>query len=958
MRNNRRALYALLAAVSAHAMSVGTASAQPGAAVEEIVVTAEKRAASIQDVPIAVSAFTPETLENLQIQGGPNLVTAIPNVNFSKGNFTGYNFQIRGVGTKLVSATADAATGVHLNGVPLTANTLFEAEFYDVERVEVLRGPQGTLYGRNATGGVVNVITAKPIPAFEAFASVTGGEYDTLRTEGMINVPIGDVGGLRLAGTTLDREGYVRNLTTGNDIDGRSLWAMRATLGFDMGPNARTWLSYEKFEEDDDRLRSGKQLCIKDPSKTSVGGTPVNDPLIQGFLSQGCRSGDVLNSRDTVNGAATLGGLLGNLTGLITGDAFAGKRVPQDLRTIEAAFDPIYRADQEILSFNFEWDITDALTLTWLSSHNTQSVFSNEDYNKVAAAAPFNAIPAPPFNILFPGGVVNDPQLGASNQFRTYDISRSSSEQTTSELRLQSSFDGPLNFNVGGIVIDYETVTDYYVFSNTLTAFAQIQNFLASLGQPGLAVPIDVSNPNGGSIVQRVNNSGRNYFLSRTPYRLDAHAVFGELYWDVTDTLKLTAGLRHTNDEKEVINNLTTLLAPVGRLPLELTAPENAYLTDPSQPRARVEFKETTGRFGADWSPNLGFTDDTLIYAFYSKGYKGGGINPPPAFGVPPVQPTYDPEFVNAIEIGTKNTLLQGRLQVNLTGFLYDYEGYQVSKIVNRTSLNENVDAEIQGIELETQWAPTDRLLFFLNAGFLNTEITGGESVDSLDRTQGRAGLSVLKDANAANCVVPTAALATLVALQNSGAAVVPINPANPGAGLRPLTGADFLGVCSGAFAGFSQAGNPFGIAVGSLARNPAGAPYTGTNVGDGVPVNLSGKELPNSPEWTISIGGEYTQPLGGPWELSFRGDYYYQGESYARIYNTIADRLPEWDNLNLSVALANTAQNFEIRAFVRNVLDEEVVTDKYLTDDSSGLFTNVFLLEPRIWGVTASKRF
>jgi hypothetical protein len=83
-------------------------------------------------------------------------------VNFSKGNFTGYNFQIRGIGSKLVSGSGDAGTGIHLNNAPLIANNLFETEFYDVERVEVLRGPQGTLYGRNATGGVVNLLTAKP----------------------------------------------------------------------------------------------------------------------------------------------------------------------------------------------------------------------------------------------------------------------------------------------------------------------------------------------------------------------------------------------------------------------------------------------------------------------------------------------------------------------------------------------------------------------------------------------------------------------------------------------------------------------------------------------------------------------------------------------------------------------------------------------------------------------------
>jgi len=109
--------------------------------IEELVVTAQKKEESIQDVPIAVSAFSQDSLQKQKIDGGPNLVLAIPNVNFSKGNFTGYNFQIRGVGSKLVAGSGDAGTGIHLNNAPLTANNLFETEFYDVERVEVLRPP-------------------------------------------------------------------------------------------------------------------------------------------------------------------------------------------------------------------------------------------------------------------------------------------------------------------------------------------------------------------------------------------------------------------------------------------------------------------------------------------------------------------------------------------------------------------------------------------------------------------------------------------------------------------------------------------------------------------------------------------------------------------------------------------------------------------------------------------------
>src|SRR5690242_3993528 len=121
-------------------------AAGDGAEVEALIVTAQKREEDIQVVPIAISAFTQESLDQQKIEGGFDLLKAIPNVTFSKNNFTSYNFSIRGVGTKAVSATTDPGVAVAFNNTTLMQNRLFEQEYFDLERVEVLRGPQGTLY--------------------------------------------------------------------------------------------------------------------------------------------------------------------------------------------------------------------------------------------------------------------------------------------------------------------------------------------------------------------------------------------------------------------------------------------------------------------------------------------------------------------------------------------------------------------------------------------------------------------------------------------------------------------------------------------------------------------------------------------------------------------------------------------------------------------------------------------
>ena len=900
-------------AVAAVAMPAFAQDAAPKAAstgIEELVVTAQKREEAIQDVPIAVSAFSQDSLEKAKIDGGPNLQLAIPNVAFSKGNFTGFNFQIRGVGSKLVAASGDAGTGIHLNNVPLTASNLFEAEFYDVERVEVLRGPQGTLYGRNATGGVVNVMTAKPVDHFAANIKGELGNFNTQKVRGMLNVPLGDKVALRVAGSLLKRDGFGKNLVTGNNIDDRDLYAVRTTVSFNPTEKFSSYVMWEHFQEDDSRSRVGKQYCVKD---TGPAGMPYStnatvSTFQHGFLSQGCKETSVYapGALGTPNSSATLGGLLGNLTGLITGDAYAGKMQSTDLRDIESLKDPIYRAKTDVANFQMSYDLTDDLTLTSLTGYSKGSIFSRADYNRVAPINTLNAIPG-----ISPGGVFNDPQVGPSNKFATFDISSADSKQWSQELRLQSAYAGPLNFNIGAIALDFKSDSDYYVFGNTLTAYSAILN-------GGKPCPINTAScvyidPN-----PTPTGDGHNYYDNRTPYHLKSKAAFGEVYYEISPTFKLTGGLRYTHDRKQT----TTL-------PVVLLAPGSGHPIDTVTPIQIADFKEMTGRFGFDWKPDLAMTDSSLIYAFYSRGYKAGGMNPPQsaASALAAVKTTFDPEFVSSFEVGMKNTMLDGSLILNATVFHYDYTGYQVSKIVNRTSVNENIDAKIQGLELESIWEPINHLRFNASLGLLKTEIGDASSIDVFNRTQGNPNLVVIKASNASNCTASKAGVQGLMGLINAGA-------------LAPTT---MLGVCSGAFTGAANPLKAYGIDI----------PFS-----DGISKNLKGNELPNSPKATLSVGAQYTFELPAGWGGTIRGDYYHQGQSYSRIYNSFADRIDSWENVNASLQISNPSNGIQVEAYVKNLLDDAPITDLYLTDDSSGLFRNGFLLEPRTFGVSIQKSF
>ena len=637
---------ALLAGASAMALGVLPAQAQD---VERklgtVLVTTQKAEESIQDVPIAVSAFDEDALEKLKLDGGPDLTKSIPNVAFAKGNFTGYNFKIRGIGADLVAQSGDAGVGVHQNDVPLTANRLFEAEFFDLERVEVLRGPQGTLYGRNATGGVVNVITAKPVlEEFQANARLTYGNYNTFKGKGMINLPLGETAALRLAGSYLSRDGFADNTVTGEDIDGRDLYGLRATFAWEPTDRLRTWVSIDHFEEDDNRLRVGKQLCSKDPLLAEFSGIPIG-PADAIYTSLGCQEAPLSESFDRVNSAATLGGGLGITAGLLSGDAFT-EPVNRDLRKIESAFDPIYQADQTLYEWKGEFDLTDSLTATYLGSYSESSILSIEDYNKVTPNNPFNTTGFPlgdpalqgVYDALFPGGVVNDPQLGVSNEFSTFDLSGGSSEQTTHEIRLQSAFDGMFNFNIGAIAVDFEAIDPsdptegYYVFSNTLTALTQLNNALGGAIFGG-EVPLDTAGEQPSLFNTSLDGLGGNYFRSLSPYELESFALFGEAYFDVTDELTFTLGLRYTDDEKSQDNIPTYLFTPAAAIqaggPIAPAPVPGADADNAGDGTYNVSFEEVTGRGVVDWTPNLDFTEDTLVFASYSRGYKGGGINPP-----------------------------------------------------------------------------------------------------------------------------------------------------------------------------------------------------------------------------------------------------------------------------------------------------------------------------------------
>jgi outer membrane receptor protein involved in Fe transport len=1002
------------------------------AQIETVVVTAEKRAEDVQTVPIAVTAYSSEDLKAHQVTEFKDLQFSTPNVSYTKGNFTGSNFQIRGIGITAVGYDAESGVAVHMDDVFLASPPLSEASFYDLERVEVLRGPQSTLFGRGATGGAVNIITHRPdLSELSGEAEASYGNYNASQIRGYINIPIvTDELAVRLAGDWTRHDGYVKNIFDNSDIDSQDTYSLRGSVRWQPTANTTIDLIGAYSHEADSKMRSRKQLCSSDPTGT-LGCLP--DSLTNGVTNLNASLATIASSRQGLagfggsiaqalvaagalpNNPAVISGFVGNFANMGLFDlsqqpippAPANVLNPPNLRQVNSDFAPVYHARDEFVALNVKQHLADWLDATFVAGYDYHATFSQQSYNSVAGQ-PFNPVTlatakatlnglltsfggpayaahyAPYLSTpgMLPVSGIGGLGLASGNikeflpNVSAYDQSDDYSKQNSYELRFNSSFDGPLNFLLAGYYLKQETHGDYFVMANTFDyPFLAVGSILGALQNPTGCLPQGCINPG------YYHNDG-------TDNRLESKAVFGEVYYDIVpDTLKLTVGARYTVDSKDQIGRIFIFpgVVPIGT-PTEQAAAEylvGAGLKDfdcsnGTQPGAgcpaatplgpndlyqvnSVSFKKWTGRAVLNWTPKLDFTDQTTVYASYARGYKAGGFNPgvQPGLGIPP---SYQPEGIDAFEVGTKNLLLNSTLQANISAWYYNYESLQVSAIVANTSVNQNISARLWGLEGEFMYVPDDNWQFNLNIGHTNSSIGDVSLIDQRNLTNGRSDVVLIKDATLAasigqNCVLYMTGGQTLSPADNPA-----FQAAAAGAGLGGLFFAPPGG--SKAIAAHGVAQTNFGSCNQDLAPllNAFGYsevdPTNGANKSDGVHVPLKGNELQNTPPWTISIGAQYTMPLDNGYNIVPRVDFYWQADMWGSIFNTSADAIGSWEMTNAQITLNAPENKWYVAAYVKNVFDEANITGEYLTSATSGLYTNIFLTDPRTFGIRVGAHF
>jgi outer membrane receptor protein involved in Fe transport len=480
------------------------------------------------------------------------------------------------------------------------------------------------------------------------------------------------------------------------------------------------------------------------------------------------------------------------------------------------------------------------------------------------------------------------------------------------------------------------------------------------------------------------------------PYELERKGVFAQVYIDVNEDTQITLGARWNESDKSVADaqqflnsiilaggssvgdpvtaaiqrtdpNLGLVfagLAPPALQPIPAPGEQRALTGNPTS----FSEEEITYKAGIDWTPDLEATDSTLIYASISRGYRPGLFNPP----VDPqlfagVNPQADPEFIDAFEIGMKNVLNDNTLIANFSAFYYDYQGLQVSKIIARTSVNENIDAEMTGLEAELAWSPSQVPGLKIDAqfSFLDTEVANGTTSlnphDLTGRGLGDTQGWVLKDIGTGS----TCGFTKQQLLAGIGGGVL---NANPAAGaldvyLLPKT----LSVNNFDSADPSGLMDPlaqiFGMgALPTLGNcNAMATKLTAAGLGGfyEVEYDLGGNELTNAPKATAHIGIEYTADFtDSNLQVISRLDYYWQDSMWTRLYNSTRDGIDSWDVINAQVILKPTNSDFYARLWVQNLADDDNQTGAYFTDPSSGQFRNDFYMEPRMFGISIGAKF
>ncbi|MDC1475132.1 TonB-dependent receptor [Gammaproteobacteria bacterium] len=925
--------------------------------VEEVVVTALRKETNLQDTAITITAISSDDMELKQLENFEDLQFAVPTLTFGKGAYSGAGISLRGIGNFAVGNASSNAIGYFWNGQTASQSGLYEAEFFDVERVEVLRGPQGTLFGSGTTGGAVQMITVRPNAEFGGNLKADLADFDSTRLSGAVNLPLSDNLRSRFAFASLKRGGFVTNNYNGQELDGRNTMAGRASFEYDYSDDTVMTLIYEQTKTDDNRLRAARQFCKAD---TFFGCSPLERGM------------------DAIESPGSYGHWVPYLQ-FQNPDLATGiyRNNPSDsIRTVDLDFAPEHTAKLQSTLFEIDSALSDTMNMVFTYSYHTRNYFDAADYDHSVSVVPYQMGPITT-NL---GKDSNSGYAGIGTRTYTSDqaveFSTNESEWSQTELRFSSDYDGAFNFTAGlyhetiGSETDFRITAPYMsywgdtstgpicaIFSYTCGLGGApfwspfFSGLAAAAGQaPGLiAAGIITPAQAQGYVLNAAATAGaaagvpaladwQSMYHNDSNLNRDSTAVYGEMYFDFSDVTRLTLGGRYS--EYRIHDYaFSSLLDLQG----QAVGVYNGVQPDPIH---RIfEGDKFTYKVGLDHSLN----DNSLLYATYSTGFKPGGSNPTDAEDGGPS--LYDPEIVNVFEVGMKNTLMDGRLQLNLSAYHNELEGLQLSKIVRRSSINENADATITGVEAEFTFFVTNTLMI---DGFVAQTDATIDEFASVDPINPGAATQILPYAPgatgflgdfaplAATCdplvflgqAAPSATCGLGLAASNAQLAAL-VKYANTDTG---LVFKSFGPLCTQPFFGLDSTTLP--------------CPVT-----DGVEQDLSGNKLPGSADLNYRLGvTKFVDTTAGTWTA--RADYSYRGDTESDTFNRKIGHVDAYSQVDVSLRYQPNDGNWFVGAYIRNLRDDDHVYAYYATDPTVGGFSNGVAIDPKIMGINFGMNF
>ena len=647
---------------------------------KSIVVTAQRRPENKQSVPLSVTALTAEQLGDRNITDLSQMEGMSPGFTFGRSG-TDARPAMRGVRTENVAVNGDTTIGYFVDGIYKSRAQQALASFVDIARVEIQRGPQGTLYGRNTFGGNVSVITAAPVlDKFQAAGSAQLGSFNKMRVEGMLNLPVNDTLAVRIAASGDKADGFVKNdFNPAADLFDQDLKYGRisvklkpndrfdATLRIDstkQGGNGGSAFGYKQAGTYLDKS-SCQQL--------------FNASLYVMNVRPGNRDGVADCTRSTGAGAGT-------------GANAAGSVVDLGVPLYKAG--DMYHVDTDYKSFLKLTDQSASLDMAYrFDAFSVKSITGYADFNTERSS---------------------DSDMSASTI--ALDYQRTAAKTLSQEFQILSEGTGPLRYVAG-----------YYYFKDNLRGTYINQQLPRTIRSASLSAPLSLAQNGAG-------------FYDDPIAETESHALYAQLAYKATDKMTVTVGARRTIDRKDfrfanansVLPKDASGLPDANRITFDTPAPPTSafgtagtsncapargpgFYCDPANPAVlfgatytQKEFVKSTGRIALDYQ----LAKSNLLYASYSTGFRSGGFNSGQALEA---VRTFEPEEVKAIEIGSKNRFFSNTLQLNLAAFNNNYKNLQEQRQVpvgatTISTIFNAAKARANGVEAEFEWLPTENM--------------------------------------------------------------------------------------------------------------------------------------------------------------------------------------------------------------------------------------------------------